>query len=317
MSDENKREIISYCCGSYQYGDYGGVARYDYQLWKTFPNRKFFNNKDDLLSYLETCKNPIVLADNHWSVDVPNKYECIIVHHGCALNTYRRNPGLDSKFWINLCNNQTQMLYHRKPENTKIISISKACTDDFSEIFKESYRKFERIDLLHSSELDEERFKSSSNEKPSILGNWSGVKKGKNYIGNIKQICKEFTFNNLYVTPVNGDIEDFNRRKQDIYLENDIFLQLSNSEGNAYSTLDALLCGLVVVATDVGLFHGDIPEDCFVKLDWKKMGDAEYVKEKLEYAYENRTEIASKGREWYMNNCRFSTWQDKMVKLIQ
>ena len=34
--------IIHYCCGSYDSGDYGGVARYDYHIKLIFPNRKFF-----------------------------------------------------------------------------------------------------------------------------------------------------------------------------------------------------------------------------------------------------------------------------------
>ena len=59
----------------------------------------------------------------------------------------------------------------------------------------------------------------------------------------------------------NGDIEKFNNDKQQIYCNSDIFLQLSNSEGNSYATLDALLCGLVVISSNVGLFYKDVPED--------------------------------------------------------
>ena len=33
--------IIHYCCGSYEGGNYGGVARYDYHIKLIFPNRKF------------------------------------------------------------------------------------------------------------------------------------------------------------------------------------------------------------------------------------------------------------------------------------
>ena len=35
-------------------------------------------------------------------------------------------------------------------------------------------------------------------------------------------------------------------------------------------TLDALLCGLIVVSTNVGLFFKDVPDDCFVKFLEKK-----------------------------------------------
>ena len=52
-------QIIHYCCGSYYIGDYGGVARYDYQIKLAFPDRKFFKGpemKKDMLAYLEKFK---------------------------------------------------------------------------------------------------------------------------------------------------------------------------------------------------------------------------------------------------------------------
>ena len=62
-----------------------------------------------------------------------------------------------------------------------------------------------------------------------------------------------------------------------------MFLQISTSEGNSYSSLDALLCGMVVIASNMGLFYKDVPDDCFIKIDWKKNNDVEYVQNKLEY----------------------------------
>ena len=129
--------------------------------------------------------------------------------------------------------------------------------------------------------------------------------------------ANDFKFNQLRVGIDRRGIDNFNQRKQDIYLNNDIFLQLSNSEGNSYASLDALICGLVVVSSDVGLFYKDVPEDCFVKLDWRKNGDVEYVESKLRYAWEHREELARKGREWYMNNCRFVDWKKKMYEVVK
>ena len=48
--------IVHYCCGSYENGDYGGVARYDYQLKLIYPKRIFFQGpkeKNKLLNYLK------------------------------------------------------------------------------------------------------------------------------------------------------------------------------------------------------------------------------------------------------------------------
>ena len=112
-------------------------------------------------------------------------------------------------------------------------------------------------------------------------------------------------------------IKYFNQKKQNIYLNSDIFLQLSNSEGNSYATLDALLCGVVVVSSNVGLFYKDVPEDCFVKLDWTRNNDVKYVEEKLKYAWEHREELGRKGREWYMKNCRLENWISRMRNVIK
>jgi len=86
-----------------------------------------------------------------------------------------------------------------------------------------------------------------------------------------------FTFKQLQVY-LRNSIEDFNQEKQKIYVNSDIFLQLSVSEGNSYATLDAVMCGLVIIATDVGLFFKDVPDDCFVRLDWRRLGDIPILK---------------------------------------
>ena len=96
-----------------------------------------------------------------------------------------------------------------------------------------------------------------------------------------------------------------------------MFLQLSTSEGNSYATLDALLCGLVVISSDVGLFYKDVPENCFVKLDWKKLNDVSYLTEKINYAWENKEILTKNAREWYMKNYRFCDWKIKMHTLVK
>lgn len=314
------REIIHYCCGTYFEGATGGVARYDYQIYLIYPHRRFFKGpiqKNSLHEYLKKCKNPLIITDNHLACDIPNEYEVILVHHGCAKVTADRNPDWGEP-WRSLCTNgQNRMLTYRNPENTTIISISKDCTDSFTKYYGNNYLKFPRIDILHTSELDETRYKKTFNSIPNILGNWKHVKKGSNVIHKLIKYLSNMKFQQLSCGIKNGDFIAFNKEKQDIYLKNDMFLQLSNSEGNAYATLDAFICGLVVVATNVGACYGDVPEDCFVKLDWKRINDIEYVAERIKYAWENREKISKKGREWYMQNCRFQDWKQTMNKYVQ
>ena len=155
-------------------------------------------------------------------------------------------------------------------------------------------------------------YKKKFNTKPIVLGNWSDKNKGSGIINKLSG----FIFKKLNIKPINNNIDDFNIKKQDIYLNADIFLQVSNSEGNSYSTLDALLCGLVVVASNVGLFYKDVPDNCFIKLDWNKNKDSVYISDKLSEAWEKREELSKNARQWYLDNCRFIEWEKKMKDII-
>lgn len=329
-----KKTIIHYCCGSYYKGDFGGVARYDYHISKVFPNYIHFTGpqqKEEMLIYLKNCINPIIITDNHLSCDIPNKYNIFLVHHGIAQTHSERDPEW-SEYWRKLCcEGQKKMLYYRNPNNTKIISISQFCTDEFTKYYNNIYTRYPIYKILHTSELNEQIYKKKWNENPIVLGNWKGYYKGEHLIQNLKQssisLDTNFIFKTLHTYPksnkntkhpigINSILDNWNKEKQDIYIKSDIFLQLSYHEGNSYATLDALLCGLPIVASNVGLFYKDIPEDCFVKVDWTKNNDVEYIKEKLNYAWRHKEELSKKGREWYLKNCNFNDWKKKMNKLI-
>ena len=45
------------------------------------------------------------------------------------------------------------MLEYRDPKNTTIVSISKACIDDFTNYYGQLYTKFPRQLILHPSEI--------------------------------------------------------------------------------------------------------------------------------------------------------------------
>jgi len=310
--------IISYCCGTWP--STGGVARYDTQLNIIFPKRIFFTGPQDkgrMLNFLKKCKNPIVITDNHLSCDIPNEYPVLLVHHGCAITHAEREPEWDP-YWKNLCcNGQNKMLTYRNPKNTWIISSSTFCKDQFTKYFNDDYLKFNNNLILHPTEFNETLCKNNFNVKPIILGNWNNPNKGGKIINELRN-NNFFHFEKLNVQPHNNEpLENFNKRKQNIYLNSDIFLQLSLSEGNSYATLDALACGLVVVASNVGLFYSDVPEDCFVKIEWERNGDVNYVIEKLNYAWENREKLSANARKWYLENCNFADWRIKMHKIVE
>ena len=184
----NNKTVIHYCCGSYRQST-GGVPRYDYHVYRAFPNRIFFqgqNQKNQMLAFLKQNENNkdnlIVITDNHLSCDIPNEFNVILVHHGVAKTHADREPAWDP-YWKNLCcSGQEKMLYYRKPETTKIISISQFCTDEFTKYYPEIYKNFENTKILHTSELNENRYKTVWNNKPVILGNWMDVNKGSKIV---------------------------------------------------------------------------------------------------------------------------------------
>jgi glycosyltransferase involved in cell wall biosynthesis len=313
------KQILHYCDGCYEMGNIGGVARYDYQIKLIYPQRIFIKgpqHKYNLITLLEIYKNNcIIITDNHLSCDIPNVYNIFLVHHGCAKTTALRNPDWPEPYRSLCVNGQNKMLKYRDPNTTKIISISSACSDDFINYYQEDYNKYTRIDIFHPSELDENIYKTTFNINPIVLGNWTHVKKGKNLIPSIKTNLKTFSFRQLKI-PMTTDPTIHNKNKQKIYCESDIFLQISNSEGNSYASLDAMLCGLVIVASNVGLFYKDVPDDCFVKLEWEKNNDIKYVEEKLKYAWENRDKLSKNARNWYLNNYSFLEWKKQMYNII-
>ena len=126
----------------------------------------------------------------------------------------------------------------------------------------------------------------------------------------------KYNFVPMNIYPNKNNINEWNKRKQKAYLECDVYLQLSLCEGFSYAALDALLCGIPVISSNVGLFYNDIPDDCFVKIDWQRMNDEDYIEEKINYALINKKELGRKGREWYLKNCSFNLWKNKMQQVI-
>jgi len=315
------KNIVHYCCGSYEIGDFGGVARYDYHIKKAFPNRLFLQGPrqyDVLLQTLPFIKDLLVITDNHLSCDIPNNIQTLLVHHGSALTHAEREPQW-SKYWKDLCcDGQKKMLSYRDTTTTTIVSISKFCTDEFTRFFHNQYLKFNNELILHTSELDENVYKTSFNVKPIVLGNWSGFLKGQHIIDNLINKTNDFDFKQLNIRfnkDTHKTFDKYNFDKQKIYCESDIFLQLSICEGNSLATLDAFLCGNVVVATNVGLTYKDVPDNCFVKLDYKRVNDVNYVLSKLKYAWEHKEELSKNAREFYLNELNFELWRNKMIKI--
>ena len=71
---------------------------------------------------------------------------------------------------------------------------------NFIKYYGETYTRFPLTKILHTSELDETKYKTSWNKTPVILGNWQCINKGKLVVDSLSQIGK-FIFKKLSVHP--------------------------------------------------------------------------------------------------------------------
>ena len=114
-------------------------------------------------------------------------------------------------------------------------------------------------------------FKKGLNDKPVIIGNWIQDSKGKNLIADLIKELPEFEFRPLQIDFTDKTIEEYNKMKQKMYIEGDIYLCLSIVEGSSYSVLDAMLNNLLIVSTDVGIMENEVNKDSFVNLKWNNL----------------------------------------------
>ena len=84
-----------------------------------------------------------------------------------------------------------------------------------------------------------------------------------------------------------------------------MYLMIVNSEAGPYTSVDAMICGLVNISTNVGIFTSDVPNSCFVKMNWGKCYgkniDYDYIANSIRNAWKNRKELSENARKWYLD----------------
>lgn len=312
------RSIVHVCCGAYQHALFGGVPRYAHQISRCFPDCTVVRNRAELLCFLQTHTDALVIADNHYALMVPDHIPCIVVHHGCAAEHVARSAARADL--VPIAEAQGSVWHVRMPENTQVISISTFCTDMFTKHYGEAYTRFPRILLPHASEHDERVLWSPVQERDDnvrVLGNFKGSSKGEVRAKDVGALDARLCMRGMHVLPHGIDdesIADFERRKQALYAQCDVFLQLSVHEGNSYATLDALAMGMPVVATDVGAFYKDVPENAFVRIPWN--ATSEQVRDAIFEAHANAEALSAAARAFYMQHWRFDQWTHRMRQLV-
>lgn len=207
-----------------------GVPRFDMTLRRAIPEMVSVIK----LPALDPCD--IVIADNHLSNDVPPHIKTVIVHHGCALTHYERDPMWQYPHTLEICEKQRRMF---DLPNRVCVSQSYWASTEFAKRVP-NYPKsvyiiqnwVERIDPL------------PKHGKPIIIGDWRDNNKGVNAWRKLAEKCDKYEFRPLNFT------DDAGRKKQ--YGEASLYLCLSLSEGGAHAVCDAEAAELPIVTTDVG-----------------------------------------------------------------
>lgn len=263
-----------------------GVACYDHVLRTVFP---------DVIRYKPNRKirngdRVVVVADNHYVMDIPKTMPALIVHHGIAqLHGERDVPWAQRN--KRLIDAQRAMFIQRKPKNTAIVSCSKFCTDSFAERNKD-YGRFEHHSIPHTSALPQIQVKRRDPpSKPVIVGDWRFPHKGKDVIGKLQKALPEFEFRQMAIGPPKPfDAAEFAKRKVEFYRQADMALVLSSHEGNSYFLLDALQMDLVCVSTDVGLAP-ELPAEIMTNMEWRPCmvdRNVRYMADIIRTAWKNR-----------------------------
>lgn len=316
--------MIHYCTSSYEIRDFGNVGRYDHHLKTVFKNRRYFKAPDQkgmMLQYSDHLKNlgkcVTFVTDNHMACDIPNDYKVFVVHHGCARKTAENDPSWD-KQWREFCiSGQDRLIEHRDPNTTEMISLSREIQQDFKRFYGTEYDKFRNHLIYNTSDFDEKKVKiySPINERRTIQVLVGGKKGDVNKLKR-SDMSSQYSFNELEVFGQTfRNVQIYNEVKQNVYLTNDVFIQILNDEVSSYDALDAAICGLVVISTPVGIFS-EVPDDCFVKIDVQKRYDMDHVKDALAIAWSNRIVLSKNLKSWYQDNYSFKHWENRMVKIF-
>ena len=127
----------------------------------------------------------------------------------------------------------------------------------------------------------------------------------------------KFRFNNLNVKFEGNDFEDFNKRKQEIYCNADIYLTLSSHEGNSYALLDGFLNNLLIVSTNVGWTYDDVNPRTFIKIPYNRMNDANFIASKITELWKLRKFYVNKSRQEYLSKINMESWSKQLKEIVK
>ena len=276
-----------------------GVPRFSGYFKQAFPD--VVNITPASLSGVDWQRGDICVADNHYSLMVPERVPCIVVHHGCAEYHYKVDESWRNSMTNQLVTGQRLMLHKA---NRLYVAPSKWVYDRFAEFAPSWYAKNavvvpHYVPLIHGNE------KAKSNVRPRVIGDWRNPNKGSEVWREIQRACAdEFEF-----CPLQGfDGDDCNTQREDDYRRANVYICLSLSEGAPYSVADAEAASLPIVSTHCGNVHEFEP---VVITQHEREEQPEAIAELIRYALEK-----GRQKDSFYKDFTFTAWQQAWQVVI-
>lgn len=278
--------LVHYIEVDYADGSLGGVARFDSELKKIFPDMYTCTKKrEDVSQWFNTlAKNILFIVANDLCIDIPAKYKCIVVQHGCAAEHMKREPDWNGQLYV-----ARQALMVSRPNNF-YISIS-----EYTSFYFYNHLDIRvHAEIIHWSTLTPSE--NSTRNKKVVLGDWRNYNKGEH----IARALQERNRDGFEYRQLECGADD----KAEAYADASMYLTLSLSEGCSYSHMDALACDVPILSTKVSIFHRGVPTEVGQSIEHRN--DHEYIEDLVKETYRRRKEYEP--RSWYLKETTYAHW---------
>jgi hypothetical protein len=288
--------LIHYTDIDYIDGFFGGVPRFDFELHRALPEIETISKKrHGAQALLSLTSDDLVITGNDLCIDVPKHVKCIAVHHGIARTHKDNDPAWAGDHYVA----RQDMMVNRP--NTYFIGCSEFCRTEF----KKHYGVDDHSVILHAVQVKPLELPKQRTRK--VIGDWrSHTKSG----GGVIELLRDYSkYEFLQLKCGRHDKE-----KAAAYFEAAIYFTPTLHEGNSYSMLDGIACGLPVVATDVGLFGGNYDPrvgECF---PFTEVNNLQLIEDLLDKVYDNYDDYSPIG--WMEEVCSFDWWTYTWRKTI-
>jgi hypothetical protein len=300
MNELINKEIIHVSSSLRSQGHTGGVPKFASYLETTI-GCKLILTKDIPLYLNKTTIFIVDGADGLYTI--PKENIIISIVHGTwkefairtdKLSRFKNEINKQHEMWTNRCNYK--------------VAVSPA-----SAYYLKNHHGVEADKIiLNGIDLNEFCTKeiNNTNQKPIVIHCANDYNKGKEFIEKLQKKCTDFEFEYLNAA-VGEESEKFRR--------GDLFLQLSQYEGNSYALSEGISSGLPVLATKTGVLEtSDENEFPGLIIPWQESRNIELVINKLHELWElvKNNKLPIQPRQWAEKYADFNKFKKEWIEFI-